>query len=278
MNTETESTTPVDPHAATLATLARVLGDGVFTERGSETTYDSSWPPIGCWSCFGLSKISVASRCSPSWAEPTILAIPVAPEPRFEVHYVVRNLETAEFVVIKVGVDDPEPTVPSVVHLWLGANWMEREVFDMYGIKFAGHPDLRRILMPDEFTAFPLRKDYPLRGRGERHNFPASRVGSREDDAGDEAAVPLGLDVLTHVWISNAFISQVPDQCRPTCSTIPNLPRIPSSLLGPSTSGLSTPRRTRHSASSSSWMASGSSRRRPTSGTCIQGSRSSANT
>ena len=56
--------------------------------------------------------------------------------------------------------------------LWRGADWHERETYDMFGIIFEGHPDLRRILMPDEFTAFPLRKDYPLRGRGERHNFP----------------------------------------------------------------------------------------------------------
>ena len=81
-------------------------------------------------------------------------------------------MDRRERVVVKVGVDDPDPELPSAVALWLGANWMEREVFDLFGIRFDGHPDLRRILMPDEFTAFPLRKDYPLRGRGERHNFP----------------------------------------------------------------------------------------------------------
>ncbi len=95
-----------------------------------------------------------------------------AGKPRFEVHYVLLNQETRERLILKVGVDDPNPTIPSAVPLWMGADWMEREVFDMYGIKFEGHPDLRRILMPDEFAAFPLRKDYPLRGRGERHNFP----------------------------------------------------------------------------------------------------------
>jgi NADH:ubiquinone oxidoreductase subunit C len=68
--------------------------------------------------------------------------------------------------------NEPDLTVPSAVPLWEGANWFEREVWDMFGIQFAGHPDLRRILMPDEFTAHPLRKDYPLQGRGERHNFP----------------------------------------------------------------------------------------------------------
>ena len=100
------------------------------------------------------------------------LGYPGRTRARFEVHYVLRNLETSERLVVKAGVDDPDPTLPSAVPLWPGADWMEREVFDMYGIRFSGHPDLRRILMPEEFTAFPLRKDYPLRGRGERHNFP----------------------------------------------------------------------------------------------------------
>jgi NADH-quinone oxidoreductase subunit C len=95
-----------------------------------------------------------------------------AGKPRFEVHYVLLNPETHERLILKVGVNDPDPTIPSAVPLWLGADWMEREVFDMYGIRFEGHPDLRRILMPEEFAAYPLRKDYPLRGRGERHNFP----------------------------------------------------------------------------------------------------------
>jgi NADH-quinone oxidoreductase subunit C len=75
-------------------------------------------------------------------------------------------------VWVKAFANDPDPELPSVVELWKGADWMEREVYDMYGVRFAGHPDLRRILMPSEYTAYPLRKDYPLRGHGERHNFP----------------------------------------------------------------------------------------------------------
>ncbi len=91
---------------------------------------------------------------------------------RFAVVYVVRNLTTGLRLIVKTYLNEPGPTLPSVFSLWKGADWLEREVYDMYGIVFADHPDLRRILMPDEFTAFPLRKDYPLRGRGERHNFP----------------------------------------------------------------------------------------------------------
>jgi NADH-quinone oxidoreductase subunit C len=90
---------------------------------------------------------------------------------RYAVVYGLTNTTTGERVFVKAFANDPDPELPSVVELWKGADWMEREVYDMYGVKFAGHPDLRRILMPHEFTAFPLRKDYPLRGYGERHNF-----------------------------------------------------------------------------------------------------------
>jgi NADH-quinone oxidoreductase subunit C len=91
---------------------------------------------------------------------------------RFGVIYALLNTATSERVIVKTHLNEPELTLPSVYPLWKGADWMEREVYDMYGIVFDGHPDLRRILMPEEFTAFPLRKDYPLRGKGERHNFP----------------------------------------------------------------------------------------------------------
>lgn len=90
---------------------------------------------------------------------------------RYGVWYAFLNVENGERFIVKTHLDDPDPRLPSVYDLWKGADWMEREVYDMFGIEFDGHPDLRRILLPDEFVAFPLRKDYPLRGMGERHNF-----------------------------------------------------------------------------------------------------------
>ena len=112
-------------------------------------------------------------RSSPSWAASITSAIPDRPKaPRFEVHYVLRNLDTHERIDPQGRRRRPRADPPLGRAALGGADWMEREVFDMYGIRFEGHPDLRRILMPEEFTAYPLRKDYPLRGRGERHNFP----------------------------------------------------------------------------------------------------------
>ncbi|OAI40653.1 NADH dehydrogenase, partial [Planctomycetaceae bacterium SCGC AG-212-D15] len=84
---------------------------------------------------------------------------------RFGVVYVLWNTKNGERLVVKTFVNEPDVTLPSAFPLWKGADWMEREVFDMYGIVFDGHPDLRRILMPEEFASFPLRKDYPLRGK-----------------------------------------------------------------------------------------------------------------
>jgi len=91
---------------------------------------------------------------------------------RYGLVYLLANTITAERITVRVYVNDPNPTVPSMTMYWQGANWLERECYDMFGVEFAGHPDHRRILMPEEFTAFPLRKDYPMQGRGERHNFP----------------------------------------------------------------------------------------------------------
>ncbi|MBP6506991.1 MAG: NADH-quinone oxidoreductase subunit C [Opitutaceae bacterium] len=91
------------------------------------------------------------------WAEGTA--------PRFTVVY--HLFSTTRHVYLRVAADcanDLEPTAPSVVSLWPAANWHEREVYDMFGIKFDGHPDLRRILMWDEYPYHPLRKDFPLAG------------------------------------------------------------------------------------------------------------------
>ena len=91
---------------------------------------------------------------------------------RFGVVYMLLNVGSGERLIVRSALNLPNPCLRSVYSLWRSADWMEREVFDMFGIEFDGHPDLRRILMPEEFAAFPLRKDYPLKGRGERHNFP----------------------------------------------------------------------------------------------------------
>jgi NADH-quinone oxidoreductase subunit C len=97
---------------------------------------------------------------------------------RFGVTYSLLSITHNHRLWVKVFVSDPNPTIPSVTGIWKGANWTEREVYDMYGITFTGHPDLRRILCPDWFTCHPLRKDYPLTGQGEREQFEIVRRDS----------------------------------------------------------------------------------------------------
>jgi NADH-quinone oxidoreductase subunit C len=88
--------------------------------------------------------------------------------PRFEVVYHLMNFEKKIRLRVKVQSNDPEPELQSVTPLWPIANWLEREVFDMMGVRFKDHPDLRRILLYEGFEGHPLRKDYPLHRRQPR--------------------------------------------------------------------------------------------------------------
>lgn len=88
----------------------------------------------------------------------------IGEEPRFEVVYHLYSLSKKHRVRLKARVPEDNPSLPSVTSVWRGASWFEREVFDMYGVVFEGHPDLRRVLMYPEFVGHPLRKDYPLNG------------------------------------------------------------------------------------------------------------------
>ncbi|MBI5740953.1 MAG: NADH-quinone oxidoreductase subunit C [Nitrospirae bacterium] len=84
---------------------------------------------------------------------------------RFEVVYNLYSLKFNHRILLKARVPADDPSIDSVVSVWSGANWHEREACDMYGIVFNGHPDLRRILMPEDWEGFPQRKDYPLKGK-----------------------------------------------------------------------------------------------------------------
>lgn len=85
-------------------------------------------------------------------------------EERFEVIYNIVNLRTQNRILVKTTCEEEKPVVDTVVGLWPAANWYEREIYDMYGIRFNNHPDLRRIYMPEDFEYFPLRKEFPLIG------------------------------------------------------------------------------------------------------------------
>jgi NADH-quinone oxidoreductase subunit C len=85
--------------------------------------------------------------------------------PRFEVVYQLYSITLNHRLRVKVPVPEDDPVLPTASGIWKAANWAEREVWDMFGIRFAGHPDLRRILMYPEFRGHPLRKDYPLHER-----------------------------------------------------------------------------------------------------------------
>src|SRR5580658_1729905 len=126
-------------------------------------------------------------------------------EPRFDVVYHLTKLSSAartladigrpERVRVLCGVPESDATVPTVSDLWPSANWAEREVYDLFGVRFAGHPDLRRIQMPEEWEGHPLRKDYPLRGPA-REKTPRPSFALKSNVAAGTPAAGRTLDAL----------------------------------------------------------------------------------
>ncbi len=151
-------------------TLKERLGEGGFTTSQFRDNRRVTVPPERLFATLECLKQSCGFDMLVDVTAVDYLYYPDARD-RFGVVYALLNTTSGQRVYVKTYVNDPEPRLPSAFPLWRGADWLEREVYDMFGIVFDGHPDLRRILMPEEATAFPLRKDYPLRGRGERHNF-----------------------------------------------------------------------------------------------------------
>jgi NADH-quinone oxidoreductase subunit C len=94
-----------------------------------------------------------------------LVEIDVTQVPRFEVCYQLRSLRHRHRIRLKIRVPESDPHVPSLSAVWAAFDWQERETFDMYGIRFDGHPDLRRIYLYEEFVGYPLRKDYPKEKR-----------------------------------------------------------------------------------------------------------------
>lgn len=165
-------------HEATLARLREELGADGFTTSSFRDNTRVHVAPARLFETLRCLKEKLGFDLLVDITAADYLYYPDARD-RFGVMHALCSTKTGERLYLKTMLNEPDLTIPSAFPLWKGADWMEREVYDMYGIVFAGHPDLRRILMPEPFTAYPLRKDYPLRGRGERHNFePLTRAES----------------------------------------------------------------------------------------------------
>ena len=101
-------------------------------------------------------------------------------DPRFHAVYILRSLEYRAHIFLRVPIPAQKPVIPSIVEIFPNANWYERELWDMFGIRCEGHPDLRRILMPYDWEGHPLRKDYPLGYEEVRFTFNEEDVDVRK--------------------------------------------------------------------------------------------------
>jgi NADH-quinone oxidoreductase subunit C len=144
-----------------------------------------------------LADVCQALRDDPALGFSVLLdAVPVdlyPREPRFEISYLLLNpgtgaAGTATRLRVKVRIPGPDSRVPTLSGIWASANWAEREVYDFFGIHIEGHPDLRRILMPDDWEGFPMRKDYPVQIKAAVKTYEPLQVSEEEFVANIEAS------------------------------------------------------------------------------------------
>lgn len=110
-------------------------------------------------------------------------------EPRLEVITVLYNVARSKHLIVITAVPESAPELPSAVGVFRGVNWFEREIWDMYGVRFSGHPRMKRILMPEVFPAHPMRKEYPMEGEGD-WAAPRRALGGNVDGTDGKVAVP----------------------------------------------------------------------------------------
>ena len=100
--------------------------------------------------------------------------------PRFHIVYRLRSLKHNQMIGLRVPLDGNAPTLPSITSVYANANWFEREIWDMFGVRFDGHPDLRRLVMPHDWEGHPLRKDYPLGYEEVQYTFNFDEIDLRK--------------------------------------------------------------------------------------------------
>jgi NADH-quinone oxidoreductase subunit C len=165
----TGPTEPAPPADAAIPPFITSLQTGVPGSVAQLSLYLGDWTvivPAGTLLAAGQHLRDAADCAFDYLSDLTAIDWPPRPEGRFDVVYMLYSTRHRHRVRVKVKIAEDQP-LASVTGLWPAANWLEREVFDMFGVNFSGHPDRRRILMPEDWQGYPQRKDYPLEGPGE---------------------------------------------------------------------------------------------------------------
>lgn len=153
---------------AVRAILSRIAGEAAGAGMGVESFRDESSVRLPGAQALAVMRALQADEATrfEMLMDVTCVHLPRRPLPLgpFDVVYHLVSLSKGHRMRIKVACPDPDAGVASMTPVWAGANFMEREAFDMFGVRFQGHPDLRRILMGDDYRGFPMRKDFPYRG------------------------------------------------------------------------------------------------------------------